>query len=274
MLLRWDQPKRWLAAVHRAAGEAQVRNRLTAASPARWHTRNQPAAAGANGTRGGEPMRLLVVEDDATLAQTLVEALRREGYRVDGVSDGTSALEVLAHQEVDVVLLDRDLPGLGGDAVCRTLMAINHPARILMLTAAGDLADRVAGLDLGADDYLAKPFAYAELLARVRALTRRAETGSRPPVVTYQDLTIDTGRRAAELRGVPLRLTPKEYGVLELLASAQGDHVSVEDLIDEVWLDPLDQTRGVVKVVVYGLRRKLRHGPAILFDSGFGYRLE
>lgn len=218
-------------------------------------------------------MRVLVVDDDVDLASTLVEALRREGYRVDSAHDGISALEVLSQQSVDIVLLDRDLPGMHGDAVCRTLVATKHPARILMLTAAGDLADRVQGLDLGADDYLAKPFAFAELLARVRAMSRRADLGMRPPVMTFKALTVDSGRRTAEVGGVPLRLTPKEFGVLELLAQAQGGYVTVDDFIDEVWLDPLDQTRGVVKVVVYGLRRKLPRGPQIQFDPGFGYRL-
>lgn len=218
-------------------------------------------------------MRVLVVDDDVDLASTLVEALRREGYRIDSAHDGISALEVLSQQSVDIVLLDRDLPGMHGDAVCRTLVATKHPARILMLTAAGDLADRVQGLDLGADDYLAKPFAFAELLARVRAMSRRADLGMRPPVMTFKALTVDSGRRTAEVGGVPLRLTPKEFGVLELLAQAQGGYVTVDDFIDEVWLDPLDQTRGVVKVVVYGLRRKLPRGPQIQFDPGFGYRL-
>lgn len=216
---------------------------------------------------------MLVVEDDPGMAEMLVESLRREGYRVDGVNDGTSALEVLAHHDVDVVLLDRDLPGMDGDAVCRTLVAINHPARILMLTAAGGIADRVQGLDLGADDYLAKPFAFAELLARVRALGRRTEVVARSPVVTFKALTLDSGRRLAEVGGVPIRLTPKEFGVLEALAHAQGGFVTVDELIDAVWLDPLDQTRGVVKVVVYGLRRKLPRGPAIHFAPGRGYRL-
>lgn len=218
-------------------------------------------------------MRVLVVEDDRVLNQTLVESLRREGYRVDSAVDGTSALEVLAHQDLDVVLLDRDLPGMNGDAVCRTLVATRHPARILMLTAAAELTDRVAGLDLGADDYLSKPFAFAELLARVRALSRRQTETSHAPVLTFKELTVDTGRRIAEVRGVPLRLTPKEYGVLRLLAGVEGGYVTVEDFLDEVWLDPLDQTRGVVKVVIYGLRRKLGASLQIVFDPGFGYRL-
>lgn len=218
-------------------------------------------------------MRVLVVEDDPVMSQTLVESLRREGYRVDHAPDGTAALEILAHHDIDVVLLDRDLPGMNGDAVCRTLVSVEHPARILMLTAAGTLADRVQGLDLGADDYLAKPFAFAELLARVRALTRRGSASSRPPVLTHCGVTVDTVRRTAELRGIPLRLTPKEYGVLELLVAAEGGYLTVDELLDEVWLDPLDQTRGVVKVVVYGLRGKLGTPPRIQFDSGFGYRL-
>lgn len=217
-------------------------------------------------------MRVLVVEDDPNLRQSLVEALRREGYLVSEAGDGNAALAVLGGQDVELVLLDRDLPGLDGDAVCRTLIALRHPARVLMLTAAGTLADRVAGLDLGADDYLAKPFAFTELLARMRALTRRQEV--RPaPVVTVGDLTIDTGRRLVERGGRPVRVTSKEFGVLACLAQADGGFVTVDDLLEEVWEDPYERTRGVVKVVVYGLRRKLGDPDLIDSSAGHGYRL-
>ncbi len=217
-------------------------------------------------------MRVLVVEDDPNLRQSLVEALRREGYLVSEAGDGNAALAVLGSQDVELVLLDRDLPGLDGDAVCRTLIALRHPARVLMLTAAGTLADRVAGLDLGADDYLAKPFAFTELLARMRALTRRQEV--RPaPVVTVGDLTIDTGRRLVERGGRPVRVTSKEFGVLACLAQADGGFVTVDDLLEEVWEDPYERTRGVVKVVVYGLRRKLGYPDLIDSSAGHGYRL-
>ena len=217
-------------------------------------------------------MRVLVVEDDPNLRQSLVEALRREGYLVSEAGDGNAALAVLGSHDVELVLLDRDLPGLDGDAVCRTLIALRHPARVLMLTAAGTLADRVAGLDLGADDYLAKPFAFTELLARMRALTRRHEV--RPaPVVTVGDLTIDTARRLVERGGRPVRVTSKEFGVLACLAQADGGFVTVDDLLEEVWEDPYERTRGVVKVVVYGLRRKLGYPDLIDSSAGHGYRL-
>jgi DNA-binding response OmpR family regulator len=218
-------------------------------------------------------MRVLVVEDDPNLRQSVVEALRREGYLVSEAGDGHDALAILAAQDIELVLLDRDLPGLDGDAVCRTLMSLRHPARVLMLTAAGTLADRVAGLDLGADDYLAKPFAFTELLARMRALTRRNQDARPAPVLSVGDLTIDTTRRLVERGGRPIRVTSKEFGVLTCLAQADGGFVAVDDLLEEVWEDPYERTRGVVKVVIYGLRRKL--GAPDLIDSvaGHGYRL-
>jgi DNA-binding response OmpR family regulator len=231
---------------------------LTVASPSPGHTVR---------------MRVLVVEDDQNLRTSLVEALRHEGYLVSEAGEGGEALSTLASSEVDLVLLDRDLPGLDGDAVCRTMVALRHPARILMLTAAGDMAHRVAGLDLGADDYLAKPFGYPELLARMRALTRRSLGQRLPTIWQAGDLTVDTVRRFAERGGRPLRLTPKEFAVLELLLRADGGYVAVDDLLDEIWEDPYDQSRGVVKVTVYGLRKKLGLPPLIEFDSGFGYKL-
>lgn len=218
-------------------------------------------------------MRVLVVEDDGSLRASLVDALRHEGYLVSEAREGGEALSMLASSEVDLVLLDRDLPGLDGDAVCRTMVSLRHPARILMLTAAGEMADRVAGLDLGADDYLAKPFGYPELLARMRALSRRDLSHRVPTVWQVGDLTVDTVRRFVERAGRPLRLTPKEFAVLELLIGADGGYVDVDDLLDQVWEDPYEQSRGVVKVTVYGLRKKLGPPPVIEFDAGFGYRL-
>ncbi|GAA3616774.1 response regulator transcription factor [Microlunatus ginsengisoli] len=218
-------------------------------------------------------MRVLVVEDDPNLRTTLVEALRHEGYLVSEADEGGQALSTLATSEIDLVLLDRDLPGMNGDAVCRTMVSIRHPARILMLTAAADMAQRVAGLDLGADDYLAKPFGYPELLARMRALTRRDREQRVPTVWSVGDLTVDTVRRFAERGGRPLRLTPKEFAVLDLLLAADGGYVDVDDLLDQVWEDPLEQSRGVVKVTVYGLRKKLGAPPLIEYEAGFGYRL-
>lgn len=218
-------------------------------------------------------MRLLLVEDEADLADTLADGLRRDGYLVDVARDGASALAAAGAADVDVVVLDRDLPVLSGDAVCRTLVSQHHPARILMLTAAGTLNDRVEGLDLGADDYLAKPFAYVELLARIRALGRRGGSRGSHPVLEHAGVRLDTVRRVAERDGAPIRLTVKEFGVLETLLAADGGYVSADELLDEVWEEPDDRTRGVVKIVVHTLRRKLGSPPVIHSASGYGYRV-
>ncbi|WP_341940661.1 response regulator transcription factor [Microbacterium sp. LWH10-1.2] len=218
-------------------------------------------------------MRLLLVEDEVDLADTLADGLRREGYLVDVARDGASALTAAAASDVDVILLDRDLPVLHGDAVCRTLVAQGYPARILMLTAAGALTDRVEGLDLGADDYLAKPFAYVELLARIRSLARRTQTTRQSAVREFAGIRLDVARRIAEREGMPIRLTLKEFGVLETLLTAEGGYVSAEELLDEVWDEPLERTRGVVKIVVHTLRRKLGEPAVIHSAAGHGYRM-
>ncbi len=217
-------------------------------------------------------MRILLVEDERTLADALADGLRREGYTVEVASDGTAALARLAAADAELMILDRDLPQLSGDAVCRTLREQGHPVRILMLTAAGTLDDRVAGLDLGADDYLPKPFAYVELLARLRALARRTREGSRT-VLEAGGVRIDTVRRTTERDGRPLRLTPKEYGVLEALLAARGGWISVDELFDDVWAQSDDRGRTVVKAAVHTLRRKL--GPPDPIDNapGHGYRI-
>jgi DNA-binding response OmpR family regulator len=217
-------------------------------------------------------MRVLLVEDEADLADTLADGLRREGYLVDVARDGATALAMAGAADVDLVILDRDLPVLSGDAVCRTLVAQQYPARILMLTAAGTLGDRIAGLDLGADDYLAKPFAYLELLARIRALGRRGATASNS-MLEYAGVRLDTARRIAERDGSPIRLTLKEFGVLESLLAATGGYVSAENLLDDVWDEPLERTRGVVKIVVHTLRRKLGDPAIIHSAAGYGYRI-
>lgn len=216
-------------------------------------------------------MRVLLVEDEVDLADSLADGLRREGYIVDVAGDGAHALALVARSDVDVVVLDRDLPVLSGDAVCRTLVAQQYPARILMLTAAGSLDDRVTGLDLGADDYLAKPFAYLELLARIRALGRRSS--SIAAVLEHSGVRVDASRRIAERDGHPVRLTIKEFGVLEALLEAGGGWVTVDDLLDAVWGDSLDRTRGVVKIVVHTLRRKLGAPGVIQSAPGYGYRM-
>lgn len=217
-------------------------------------------------------MRILIVEDERTLADGLADGLRREGYTVEVVYDGASALAHLADADVDLMILDRDLPQLSGDAVCRLLRGEGHPVRILMLTAAGTLNDRVAGFDLGADDYLPKPFAYVELLARLRALCRRTSDGA-GMVLDVAGVRIDTVRRAAERDGNPLRLTPKEYGVLAVLLTARGGWISVEELLDEVWALPEDRGRTVVKATVHTLRRKLGQPDPIESAHGHGYRM-
>lgn len=217
-------------------------------------------------------MRVLIVEDDTNLAATLLEALRGDGFQADAVHDGGAALSFLAVSDVALVILDRDLPVVDGDGVCRTLRATRHPARVLMLTAAGTVADRVSGLDLGADDYLAKPFAYVELIARIRALLRRDRTvtGS---VIERAGVRLDTARRLAERDGRLLRLAPKEFAVLEAMLLADGGFLSAENLLDQIWDDPFQADRGVVKVVVYSLRKKLGPPSVIAFEAGHGYRV-
>lgn len=216
-------------------------------------------------------MRVLLVEDEPELADVLADGLRREGYAVEVARDGATALSSLAAADADLMILDRDLPVLTGDAVCRALRDQGHPVRILMLTAAGTLDDRVAGLDLGADDYLPKPFAYVELLARLRALGRRAPAGS-GTVREAAGVRVDTVRRIAERDGRPLALTRKEYGVLETLA-ADGGWVDADELRDEVWDDGDIRGRGVVKAAVHTLRRKLGAPDPIESAPGLGYRI-
>ncbi|MGW5449424.1 response regulator transcription factor [Streptomyces asiaticus] len=217
-------------------------------------------------------MRVLVIEDEEELAGMIVEGLRAAGMAADVALDGGRAMEMVAVADYDVLVLDRDLPGIHGDAVCRMLGTTGYPARILMLTAAGSLSDIVDGLDQGADDYLSKPFSYAELIARLRALARRGPSGT-PTVLERHDLRLDTVRRIAERDGRLLRLTPKELGVLEALMSADGAPLGSRDLLEMVWdcdTDPLSTT---VKVTVHQLRRKLGDPPVIETVPGFGYRL-
>lgn len=218
-------------------------------------------------------MRLLLVEDETDLADALAEGLRSEGYTVDVAHDGASALGLAARADVDLVILDRDIPVLSGDAVCRTLVAQRYPARILMLTAAGTVGDRVSGLDLGADDYLAKPFAYVELLARIRTLARRKQQPGDTAVLEYSGVRLDPVRRVVERDGRPIRLTPKEFGVLEALLAADGGYLRPGELLDEVWQEPSGRTLGVVKIVVHTLRRKLGEPVVIRSASGLGYRI-
>jgi DNA-binding response OmpR family regulator len=188
---------------------------------------------------------------------------------VDAVYDGAAALEAAAQTAYDVIVLDRDLPVVHGDRVCRTV-AGSGP-RILMLTAAAEVDDRVDGLELGADDYLGKPFAFAELVARVRALSRR--TPSAPPLLQRGDLTLDRARHRASRGSRPLSLTRKEFGVLEMLLAADGALVSAEELLEHVWDANVDPFSNIVSVTMTRLRRKLGDPPLIETIVGKGYRM-
>jgi DNA-binding response OmpR family regulator len=216
-------------------------------------------------------MRVLVVEDQKELAATIAVGLRREGMAVDVVFDGRRALEHAASSSYDVILLDRDLPRLHGDDVCRALVAQGARSRVLMLTAADTIEHRVDGLGLGADDYLPKPFAFAELVARIRALARRSQPAL-PPILEQGDIRLDTGQRVASRAGRRLELSLKELAVLELLLAAGGTSVSAEQLLERAWDEYLDSYSNVVKVTVSRLRRKLGDPPVIETVPG-GYRI-
>jgi DNA-binding response OmpR family regulator len=216
---------------------------------------------------------VLVVEDEVPLADAVARGLRREGMAVDVAYDGDSGLEKAMMTRYDVLVLDRDLPGRSGDDVCRRLAADGALTRVLMLTAAGDIADRVAGLELGADDYLGKPFAFEELVARVRALGRRA-TPAAPPVLRGPGgLELDPARRTASRDGLPLELTRKEFGVLEELLRADGTVVSSEELLERVWDEHADPFTTIVRVTVMTLRKKLGDPGVVQTVVGVGYRL-
>src|ERR1700761_100573 len=216
-------------------------------------------------------VRVLVVEDHVVLANRIGEGLRDAGFAVDVVHDGAAALQSTTTTDYDVVVLDRDLPAVHGDGVCRRLVSDGSPSRILMLTAATDVDDRVDGLELGADDYLGKPFAFHELIARIRALGRRGP-GS-PAVGQRGDLVVDRARHRACRAGVPLTLTRKEFGVLECLAGADGAAVSAEELLEHVWDAHADPFSNTVAVTIGRLRRKLGDPPLIETVVGVGYRL-
>ncbi|TDD34794.1 response regulator transcription factor [Actinomadura sp. KC06] len=218
-------------------------------------------------------MRVLIVEDERVLADAIAEGLREEAMAVDVVYDGDDALERASYNEYDVVVLDRDLPTVHGDDVCRELVARRSPARILMLTAAGDVGDRVDGLSLGADDYLPKPFVFGELVARVRALARRSGPPV-PPVLERRGIRLDPHRRRVARDGRELRLTKKEFAVLEELLRAEGGVVSAERLLERAWDENIDPFSNIVRVTMATLRRKLGQPPVIETVTGSGYRLE
>jgi DNA-binding response OmpR family regulator len=217
-------------------------------------------------------MRVLVIEDDIELAEAVGVGLRRERMAVDVAYDGSTGLERADVCDYDVIVLDRDLPGLHGDDVCARLVAGGRRGRVLMLTAAATIEDRVDGLSLGADDYLPKPFAFAELVARIRALLRRAQPAL-PPVLERGGLVLDPARRVASRDGRPLDLGPKEFGVLELLLAADGRVVPAEELLERVWDQMADPFTTAVKVTISRLRRKLGNPPVIETVAQAGYRI-
>jgi DNA-binding response OmpR family regulator len=217
-------------------------------------------------------MRVLVVEDQVELADSVARVLRREGMAVDVSYDGQDALDRTALTDYDVVVLDRDLPGVHGDDVCAALMAEGRHTRVLMLTASGTIADRVEGLSLGADDYLPKPFAYAELVARVRALGRRAQPAL-PPILSHGDLRLDPAQRTAFRAGERLALSPKEFAVLEYLLAARGRPVPAEELLERVWDEAADPFTTTVKATINRLRSKLGAPSVIETVPRGGYRI-
>ena len=217
-------------------------------------------------------MRVLVVEDFEILARTIGTGLRREGMAVDVALDGDDALEHLAVTRYDVVVLDRDLPGVHGDEVCRQIVAGRSQSRVLMLTAASTVKERVDGLGLGADDYLPKPFDFAELVARVRALARRS-TAALPPTLESGDVTLDPGSRTAFRAGRRLELSPKEFALLECLLASPGRVVSAEELLERVWDEAADPFTTAVKTTIRRLRAKLGDPPVIHTVREGGYRI-
>ena len=217
-------------------------------------------------------MRVLVAEDEPRVAAAVARGLRREGMAVDVAPDGATALFKARVHPYDVVVLDRDLPEVHGDDVCRELAAEQPATKVLMLTAARSTDSLVEGLALGADDYLPKPFRFAELVARLRALGRRRGEAL-PPVLRAGELELDPGRHSATRAGVPLDLSPKEFAVLEALMAARGQVVSPEMLVEQVWDEQLDPLSNTLRMTVMTLRRKLGDPPLIETVRGSGYRL-
>jgi DNA-binding response OmpR family regulator len=217
-------------------------------------------------------MRVLVVEDEEDIAAAVARGLRRTGIAVDVAGDGGEALRLTQLVNYDVVVLDRDLPVIHGDDVCRTLRALDMPPAVLMLTAASAVGDRVKGLTIGADDYLGKPFAFSELVARVLALSRRVGR-PRSPILRVANVVLDTATRKVERNGQALSLTAKEFGVLETLIVAGGSVVSAEELLSRVWDENADPFTAAVRVTMSSLRHKLGDPPLIETLSGQGYRI-
>ncbi len=217
-------------------------------------------------------MRVLVVEDQAEMAEMVATGLRRAQMAVDVALDGPSGLERALINDYDVLVLDRDLPGLHGDEICVQLIAAGRRSRVLMLTAAADSQDLVEGLGLGADDYLGKPFDFPVLVARIRALARRTHPVA-PPVLRVADLVVDTAKRRASRSGRSIELAPKEFGVLELLVASRGRSVSAEELLERVWDELADPFTNAVAITISRLRAKLGDPPLIETVSRSGYRI-
>lgn len=217
-------------------------------------------------------MRILVAEDEPLLAGAVAEWLRNAAHAVDVVGDGGSALERVDVNDYDLVVLDRDLPVVHGDDVCRHIAAAEMPTRVLMLTAAGTVDDRVAGLAMGADDYLPKPFAFAELGARVEALGRRSRPAA-PPVLERAGVRVDTHHREVVCHGRYVPLSKKEFAVLVELLRADGGYVSAEQLLEKAWDENIDPFTGVVRITILKLRRKLGDASIIETEAGVGYRI-
>ncbi|SCL39995.1 DNA-binding response regulator, OmpR family, contains REC and winged-helix (wHTH) domain [Micromonospora rhizosphaerae] len=217
-------------------------------------------------------MRVLVVEDEELMAEAVAEGLRQEAIAVDVAYDGAAALEKLAVNAYDVMVLDRDLPRVHGDEVCRQVVAQGLDVRVLMLTVSVTVAERVAGLSLGADDYLPKPFAFAELVARVRALGRRARPAT-PPVLERAGIRLDPHHRETYRDGRYVGLSRREFAVLEELLRAEGAVVSAETLLEKVWDEHMDPFTTIVRVTISGLRRKLGEPQLIETVTAVGYRL-
>jgi DNA-binding response OmpR family regulator len=220
--------------------------------------------------KGADDVRILVVEDEKLMADAIAEWLRREALAVDVTYDGETALERLGVNDYDVVVLDRDIPVVHGDEVCTAVIESGARTRILMLTAAGTLRDRVEGLGLGADDYLPKPFAFAELSARVHALVRRARPVA-PPVLRRAGLRLDPARREVHRDGRPIALGNREFAVLAELLRADGAVVSAEQLLERAWDEHIDPFTNIVRVTVMKLRRKLGDPPVVRTLPGAGY---
>jgi DNA-binding response OmpR family regulator len=222
--------------------------------------------------RGTVSVRVLIADDERVLADTVAEGLRRFAMAVDVVYDGDSALERLGVNRYDVAVLDRDMPGRGGDEVCRWIAGADVDTRVLLLTAAAGIRDRVEGLGLGADDYLTKPFAFAELVARLQALSRRTAPAV-PPVLEQDGIVLDVTRHTVTRDGRLLSLSPKEFAVLHVLLRADRRVVSSEELLEQAWDENADPFTNTVRTTVMTLRRKLGEPPVLHTVPRTGYRL-